>query len=479
MISLSWEDMFFCLVNKRLRLRAIAIGVAMTARPGAAMTSAFDDWKETRNAYNFFSNKRMSLQTLLDPPTRALALKLRELPEGATMLNVRDTSEINLSHLIAMTGLGPIGNPKNRGLFMHPGLVVDTDGVPVGLLGLQTWTRPVEEHGKVETRRGRAFEEKESLRWWTDIERAEKKVQRPGLLLHVGDRESDIYALFERCHAAGHRLLARAAQDRRVDGEHRLLWDHMEALAECAEHRDVEVAPRRATKDKPAQPARTATVAIRFGPVTLCAPHQGQGSVPAWSILVREVDPPEGVEPLEWLLLTLDPITTEQDAWTRVTWYRFRWVIEEFFKVLKSQCRIEERQFETLETFEVSLGMSILTAVKLLELTKRARIDPELPASTVLSTDEERLLVEHAETYRDRTPAPLRLGEAVMLIAMLGGYKARSCDGPPGWSTLGKGYQHLCAMVDGYQLALGRPRPPRGRPPARRKVRQAGSSGAK
>lgn len=479
MISLSWEEMFFCLLNKRLRLRAITIGIAMTERPGAAMTSAFDDWKETRNAYNFFDNKRMSLKTLLDPPTRALALKLRELPEGRTMLHVRDTSEINLSHLPAMTGLGSIGNPENRGLFIHPGLVVDTEGVPVGVLGVQTWTRPVEERGKVDTRRSRSFEEKESLRWWTDIERAEEKVQRPGLLLHVGDRESDIYELFARCQAAGYRLLARAAQDRRVEGEHRLLWDHMEALPECAEHHAVEVAPRRATKDKPAQPARTATVAIRFGPVTLRAPHQAQGSVPAWAILAREVDPPEGVEPLEWLLLTLDPITTEEEAWTRVTWYGFRWVIEEFFKVLKSQCRVEARQFESLETFEVSLGMSMLTAVKLLELTKRARVDPEQPASTVLSTDEERVLVEHAETYRGRAPAPLRLGEAVTLIAMLGGYKARSCDGPPGWSTLGKGYQRLCSMVDGYQLALRRPPPRRGRPPARRKVGQPGSSGAK
>jgi hypothetical protein len=248
----------------------------------------------------------------------------------------------------------------------------------------------------------------------------------------------------------------------------------METLAECAERRMVDVAARRAKKDKPAQPARTATVAIRFGQVVLRAPHESQGSVPVWAILVREVDLPADVEPLEWLLLTLDPITTEEDAWTRVTWYNFRWVIEEFFKVLKSGCRVEERQFESLQTFEVSLGMSMLTAVKLLELTKRARIDAELTASSVLSPDEEHVLVEHAEAHRGRARASLHLGEAVRLIAMLGGYKGRSCDGPPGWSTLWKGYQRLCAMVDGYQLALER-RSPR----TRRKEEQARSSATK
>src|SRR4029079_15126515 len=124
MISLSWEELFYegSLPNKRLRLRAIAIGEAMTERPGVAMTRAYDDKQGTRKAHNFFENKRMSLETLLDPPTRALALKLSELPEGTTVLNVQDTSEINLSHLKKMKGLGAIGNPNNRGIFMHPAL---------------------------------------------------------------------------------------------------------------------------------------------------------------------------------------------------------------------------------------------------------------------------------------------------------------------------------------------------------------------
>lgn len=456
MSLLSWDEQFpeGSLPNKRLRQRAIAIGEAMTERPGMAMTRAYDDLNGTRNAYNFFGNKRLSLATLLEPPTNALAQKLRELPEGVTVLSVQDTSEINLSHLNAMAGLGSIGNPDNRGLFIHPALAISADGVPLGLLGCQTWTRPVQARGKAQTRRDRAFEDKESLRWWTTVAKAEKNVDCSGLLLHVSDSESDIYELFSRCDAASYRLLVRAAQDRRVEGEQRLLWAQVETFPPSAEQRTVDVAPHRATKDKPAQPARTAKVAIRFGSVTLRAPHKGRASVPAWALLVCEVDAPAGVEPLEWLLLTLDPIATAEHAWQRVTWYALRWIIEEYFKVLKTGCRIEQRQFETLQPFEVSLALSMLTAVKLLQLSKLARIDPEQPASTTLSADEEQVLIQHAEVHRHRPAKPLRLSEAVTLIAMLGGYKGRSCDGPPGWSTLWQGYQRLCGMVDGYHLAL-------------------------
>jgi hypothetical protein len=459
MKPLSWGELFGegSLLNDRLRQRAIAIGEAMAERPGVAMTRAYDDKNGTRNAYSFFGHARLSLATLLDPATSALALKLRELPERTTVLSVQDTTEINLSHLKTMTGLGEIGNPENRGLFLHSVLAVDTDGVPLGVLGWQTWTRPVQDRGKAKTRRDQPFEDKESLRWWAAIEQAENKVARPGLLLHVGDRESDIYELFSRSDKAGYRVLVRAAQDRGVEGEPRLLWARAESFPLGREQRTVEVASRPATKEKPAQPKRTASVALRFGEVTLRAPHKGKGSVQMRAILVQEVNAPPNVDALEWLLLTLDPIATESEAWTHVTWYGYRWVIEEFFKVLKSGCRIEARQFESLRPFEVSLGLSLLTAAKLLEMTKRARRDPQQPATSTLSAEEEEVLIRHATVHRGRLAQPLCLGEAIALIAALGGYKGRSCDGPPGWSTLWVGYQRLCSMVDGYFLRSASP----------------------
>ena len=455
MFPLPAGELFFegSLPEKRLRERAITILTAMTERPGVAMTAAFDDPRESRNAYNFFQNDRMSLAVLLATATRALSFKLRELPEGTTVLSVQDTTEINLSTQTTMAGLGTLGNVKNHGLMLHPALAVDTDGGPMGLLHAHTWARPPKERGKATTRRQRPFDEKESARWWDTIAACEAIVRRPGLLLHISDRESDIFPLFSRAHEARIRLRVRAAQDRCVEGEHGSLWAHVDSFADSLSQRTIEVSARPASKNKPARSAREAVVAIGFGSVVLCAPHGGQGAIPLWAIRVREIAPPAGEERIEWLLLTSDTIGTEADAWQHVDWYGYRWVIEEYFNVLKNGCRIEARQFESREPFEISLGLSMLAAVDLLALTKRARIAPDDPATSVLPADAAHVLRQNAASHRRVLPDPLSLHDAVVEIAILGGYQNRSCDGPPGWITLWRGYQRLRALREGYLLA--------------------------
>jgi hypothetical protein len=419
------------------------------------MTGAFDLWGDTRTAYNFFANERVTFGVVLESPMTVVGQALRERFAGTTVLNVQDTTEINLSHLNSMTGLGEIGNPKNRGLFLHPSLAVDPDGVPMGLLSAQVWDRPPSNHGKTKRRREKAFEDKESLRWWTAIEESEKRVGRPGLLLHVADRESDIYEVFNRARDERYRILLRAAQDRRVEGEHSTLWAQVASFSPVGEARPLSVPPRPAKEGKPARAARDTSIVIRYGLVTLREP-QRSGTLDMYAVQVTEVDPPAGVEPIEWLLLTSDPITSVEDAWQRVEWYRCRWRIEEFFQVLKSGCRIEARQFESRSTYEPSLAIAMLTAVRLLSMVKQARATPDAPASAVLSQEEEHVLVQYAQAKKmghHCDSVPLRLVDAVVLIAMLGGYKARSCDGPPGWITLWRGFRRLEDMVEGYWLA--------------------------
>jgi hypothetical protein len=419
------------------------------------MTSAFDLWGDSRTAYNFFANERVTLAAVLDSPITVVSRSLRERSEIATVLNVQDTTEINLSHLNSMTGLGEIGNPKNRGLFLHQSLAVSPDGVPIGLLSAQVWDRPPGDHGKTKQRKQKSFEDKESLRWWTAIEESEKRVARPGLLLHSGDRENDIYEVFKRALAEHYRLLVRAAQDRRVEGEHSTLWAQVASFSPAGEARPLSVPARPAKDGKPARAARATSIVIRYGLVTIREP-KGPGTVNMYAVQVTEVDPPAGVEPIEWLLVTTDPITSVEDAWQRVEWYRYRWRIEEFFQVLKSGCRIEARQFESRSTYEPSLAIAMLVAVRLVSMVKQARATPDAPATAVLSQEEEHVLAVHARAKKmghHCDSSALRLVDAVVLIAMLGGYKARSCDGPPGWITLWRGLRRLEDMVEGYRLA--------------------------
>lgn len=279
-------------------------------------------------------------------------------------------------------------------------------------------------------------------------------MKRPLLLVHVGDRENDIYEVFKRALAGHYRVLVRAAQDRRVEGEHSTLWAQVASFSPVSEARPLSVPMRPAKEGKPARAARDTSIVIRYGLVSIHEP-KASGIVDMYAVQVTEVDPPAGVEPIEWLLLTTDPITSVEDAWQRVKWYRCRWRIEEFFQVLKSGCRIEARQFESRSTYDPSLAISMLVAVKLLSMVKQARATPDVPASAVLSQEEEHVLVVHARAKKmghHCDSSTLRLVDAVVLIAMLGGYKARCCDGPPGWITLWRGLSRLEDMVEGYRL---------------------------
>jgi hypothetical protein len=290
------------------------------------------------------------------------------------------------------------------------------------------------------------------------MEEAEQRVKRPGILVHVGDRENDVYEVFSRAHKAGYRLLVRAGQDRKVEGEPGRLWAQVACFPSCHRAKPIFVPARPAQKGKPARAERETSVTVRYGGITLNPPAGCKGSIRMWAVEVIEVNPPAGVEPIEWLLLSSDPISTAKEAWERVHWYRSRWRIEELFQVLKTGCRVEERQFESRETYEASLAIALLTAVRILALVKQARLSPEAQATVALSDEEQHILVEHAKRKRAIPPgAPdaLRLANAVELIAKLGGYKARSCDGPPGWLTLWRGIRRLEAMVDGYRLATG------------------------
>jgi len=446
MDPLPWEKLLVAkrFSDKRLCHRAIVIG--------EAMTKTFDHPNDTDAAYDFFENRKIGFQELMDGAITELGEYLREAGDGVTLLHIQDSTELNLSHLKTITGLGTLGNPTNQGIFLHLGLVVDTEGVPNGVLHAKTWVRPAESRGKAKTRQKRPFEDKESYHWWETIAEAENRVERQGLLLHVGDRESDIYELLRRADEAKYRVLIRAAQDRRVQGEGRRLWAELERLSPSAEQ-VVHVPARPAANGRPAQAARDANVSIRYRQVTLCAPHKQSGTVDVSAILVREEHPPADVDPLEWLLLTTDPISTPSDAILHVQWYRYRWCIEEYFKVVKSGCRVEDRQFESRRTFENSLAMSLLASVRLLAMTKRARIEPDLPSKVLLDAEEEQVLILHAQSTFRRRPTPLLLAEAVRILAGLGGHQSRRGDGPPGWSTLWLGYHRLCMMVAGHRLA--------------------------
>ncbi|GHO65125.1 hypothetical protein KSC_040170 [Ktedonobacter sp. SOSP1-52] len=255
---------------------------------------------------------------------------------------------------------------------------------------------------------------------------------------------------FLACQANQTHFLVRAAQNRRTEAdEEEITYSLDRARAfPSQQSRPLEVPARHGHK------ARSTQVQLAFGHMTLLPPrHEPQASnepLTVWVIRVWEELAPEGEKPLEWILLTSVPTTTLEQARERVDWYRQRWLVEEYHQCLKSGCRIEERQLQTVDALMRLLGVLSPLAVRLLQVRAYAREAPQRPASEVI----EPLMLAVLAQRSGHSPATMTLGTFWTEVARLGGYLARRRDGPPGWRTIWKGWLSLQTLLEGAHLAL-------------------------
>ena len=449
-------------LDEWLRRRLLHTLTLMEQRPDTPLCGLGVSRAERVGAYRMVNHEEVEFERLLRPALETVGAAVARGQAGAVALCIHDRTEVELSHLKAMKGLGQVGNPRCRGFFVQLALAVDVQGAAFGVLGARTWVRAPEQQGKAKKRHERDFDEKESAYWVWGIEEAEARVGQQGLLLHTIDAEGDIFELFWRASQASFQLLVRAAQDRCVEGEHKRLWATLQALPPRVTQ-TLHLPARPAAKGKPARGERDALPTPRSAPVPLRPPPGQRGpSVQVWGVLVREEAPPAGEQPLEWLLLTNVPVETPEAAWGVVECYRRRWLIEELHKALKTGCALEERQHEDYPTLLNVLALMLPVAVRLLRLRTLARTCPEAAATQVLDETEVEVLVRLAPRLAPRqvpssTPT---LAEALYLMALLGGYIGSRRNPQPGWLILWRGYERLRERVEGFLLARSLDSPP-------------------
>jgi hypothetical protein len=445
----SWAAQEFAeaeLGDERRTRRLVELAEVLAQKPGASLPGACGSRARLKAAYRFFDNEAIEPQDILQSHVEATISRVARVP---VVLAVQDTTELNWTAHPATQDLGPLGGPEQRGLLVHTTLALTPERVPLGLLAQEVWARDPEAVGLRHTRKSRPIEEKESHKWLTSLAAVIEAHQDcpQSHFVSVGDREADVYDLFLVERPAGVDLLVRAAWDRRVEHPEKYLWATVAAQPVVATL-TVQV-PRR---DQ--QPARTATLTVRFGAVSLRPPIHRQAEklpkVKVWAVYVVEEHPPAGLPPIEWLLLTTCAVYTVAEAVERVEWYGCRWGIEVWHKVLKSGCRIEARQLETAERLKRCLPLYSVIAWRILYATMLSRAVPEAPCTAVLEPEEWQAL--YCTLHHTPTPpaTPPTLRQAVHWIARLGGFLERRGDGEPGVSVLWKGFQHLTDLTTMY-----------------------------
>jgi hypothetical protein len=459
--------------DARLDQRFRIVLNAMSECPSFKFPAACKGRAETAAAYRFVDNDKVGQDEVLSTHRAATLERIRA---QKIVLIPQDTTELDMTrpHEI-MTGAGPLNDESRVGFHDHVLLPMTPEGVPLGVVKAEIWARDFDEFDKDADqkraeRRAKSIEEKESHRWLDGYREASRVAEEAPetLIVCLSDSEGDIY----ECLLEGQKetdtpkaeWIIRACQDRG------LIVDK-DAAAGCptrlraqvastpvlgnltVDVREREPKSKDDRKRKQARTARTAELTVQAVRVRLRGPDRPGGKLPNIEVncvLVTEPNPPEGAEPVEWLLLTSLPIDTIDQIFTVINYYCRRWGIEIYFRILKSGCKVEESQLETAERFLPYLALCMIVAWRVYYVMMLGRECPDLPCDIAFDEDEWKTVY----TVVKNQPPPKKppsLKTMVGLVGSLGGHLGRKGDGEPGPKALWVGMQRMTDLVRGWR----------------------------
>jgi hypothetical protein len=438
--------------DRRRTRRLMKLAQALDERPDASYPDATVTDAGLEGAYRLLSNEAVSADAIL-------AGHYEQTIERAAgedwVIAVHDTTIFEFSGETERDGLGPLRG-KGQGFLGHFTLMVAPGEVrrPLGVIALQTIVR--------EQRRPMAkprVSAGESTRWQEGVELTEKRIGERCAVIHVMDREADSYSIFSALISAGRHFVIRTRHDRPLVNGPDLRLSAALTNAETIVERFVALSPRKQEKivfnrkRRPAREGRLARLALSAISVEIRRSGSASPELPETLRLnivqVREVETHGESQPVEWTLATTEPVATAADLERVVDAYRARWVIEEYFKAIKTGCAYEKRQLESMHSLLNALAIFVPIAWRLLLLRTLARNAADEPAENALTPTQIAVLAAFSKTP---LPENLTVRDAMLAVARLGGHIKNN--GEPGWAVLGRGFHKLLAREEGWVAAL-------------------------
>jgi len=471
----SWAEQEFGnapLGDKRLSRRLVQIATAKALAPECSFTGATRGESAAVKAYYRLIDKPdddldVSMENVLHSHREQT---LRRMEGQKTVLCVQDGTDFNFNGLDECEGLGIIGSNQtgvgSRGLHMHSTLAINTDGLVLGVLRAEcSAPHPKKEKTLASETR---IEEKKTFRWikgFRDCLEIKRQIPHTSLI-SVMDREADFFELFdEQQRNPGVQIIVRAKHDRKTSGLSGLFDSVREEPVQGRKRVHIPRQSVRAKKSKqkarPKRPGRTAELSFRFKEIELLPPASLNGFDPISIRIVHVVEeaPPEGTKPIEWFLLTSLAINSLEDAEKCVQYYRFRWRIEDWHRVLKSGCRTEDIAHHTAERLKRAIAINLVIAWRIMLMTLLGRDEQDHAPEELFSDIEIDVLDAFAKKRNLAAPTTAKL--AVHLLGRLGGWLGRKKNYEhPGHQLLWAGYRTLSYMCDGFTLALALRGPP-------------------
>jgi len=447
-----WAQSEFALAelgDQRRTQRLVNMATCLAQTPTGTLPQAFPEWKDLKATYRFLDHLEFGPDDIQQPHRQQTLAACRAPGE---YLLIEDTTELDYSSHPKAEQLGYIGNGRGRGMLVHSTLAVRVEawdlaqapeGIALGLLAQKSWIRPVTGLRK-QSWRQRMRRSRESDRWARAL--AELGAPPPGCQwIYLADREADFYEPFQRCRQQGLDFIIREYHDHKLAGAD----EHLSAALAAAPVQGVMPVSLRGRQG---ELAREAVVSLRHCRVKWQGPWRPQGRQEDLELNVveaREMEPPEGVEELHWILLTSLPCERLVELKRIVARYAMRWWIEQYHKALKSGAGIEESQLEKGFRIENLLAVLAVLAVRLVNTQWLARNRPDEP----VEPESFGLTALEILSAKYATPQGGWTNRSVLIaVARLGGFLARKNDGLPGWQTIWRGWHHLLWMCEGLEI---------------------------
>lgn len=447
--------------DPRRTRRVLAFLAELAAHPDQTLPRLLQNDSALGGAYRLLNNQNFDFDDLLEKHREETIARAEEVKD---VLVLHDTTTCGFEHADPkMVGFLPTGK---AGFLVHTSLVVDATHHrrPLGVLHVEPLWRDKRSGrgGRKKHLSGREtanWKGRESERWARGVQACQEQLSHCSVV-HVADREGDKYELFTHLQEHDQRFVIRSTHDRRLSKEY-----GGQSLREIARlqpvvlQREVRLSRRvastapRSAQLAPSRQARPATLSIKAASVVLRRPNTLSADFPSTLTVnvvhVEEIDPTKGDTPIVWTLLTSEPIDSPEQVARIIDIYRYRWLIEELYKALKTGCLFEQRQFETRHALLNLMAICLPIAVELLWMRSRVADDPQAPAEEIITPQQIEILRVMGHRPVPEKPTTLQV---LLAIAGLGGHLKRN--GSPGWHVLYRGYQLLLDYEAGWVAAM-------------------------
>jgi len=441
----SQEFKTLCLKSKRLESRFQMVMSDLSEQPEKSIWLAAGSRSNAQAVYRMLANDKFTKESILSAHRDAI---IERSANDEVLLAVQDTMSVNYNGHTKTEGLG-YNCEQSLGINVHSCLLLAPSGIPVGILAQNATTRAEPNSvGKTrEQKRSRPIEEKESYKWLETMEIAARNAPASVNLVHIADREGDIYELYALAQRIEEKFVIRAVHGRLTsDGT-----PVMQALRDSniIGKTTIIIPANHKSKSK----ERDVVLNVQCINADILKPkirrnsNELEGKLRLTLIRLAEESPLEGTSPIEWLLMTNLEVNTSEDAVRIAGYYKQRWKIERFHFVLKSGCKIEDIQQRSVDGIELMILMYSIIAVHIMQLTFVSRNSPEVSCALILSEIEWKTLYCAANRTKSEPEQPPNMKEAVRLIAKLGGHVGAKSDGEPGLKVVWVGLNKLFLLV--------------------------------